>query len=170
MIDALDREILKILQSNARTSNAEIARQLGMAPSAILERIRKLEARGVIQGYEARIDPDALGLGTLAYVFVREEGPNNEGSMGELLTLMPEVQEVHHIAGEDCFLVKVRTADAKSLGRLLREGFSSVGPVRTRTTVVLETLSETSRLPIASAAPAADTAAAVLEMEEVSRA
>jgi len=154
MIDAQDREILNILQKNARTSNAEIARQLGMAPSAILERIRKLEARGVIQGYEARIDPEALGLGLLSYVFVREEGPNNEGQIGELLARMPEVQEVHHIAGDDCFLVKVRTADARSLGRLLREGFS-LGSARTRTTVVLETLLETSRLPLAPLSPTA---------------
>ncbi|HZF12760.1 MAG TPA: Lrp/AsnC family transcriptional regulator [Thermoanaerobaculia bacterium] len=148
MIDANDREILNILQKNARTSNAEIARQLGMAPSAILERIRKLEARGVIRGYEVRLDPEALGLGVLAYVSVRDESPNNEGRAGDLLAAIPEVQEVHHIAGEDCFLVKVRTADAKSLGRLLRGGFAAVGPVRTRTTVVLETVYETARLPI----------------------
>jgi Lrp/AsnC family leucine-responsive transcriptional regulator len=177
MIDAQDREILKILQQNARTSNAGIARQLGMAPSAILERIRKLEARGVIQGYEARIDPQALGLGLLAFVSVRDEGPNNEGRVGELLARMPEVQEVHHIAGEDCFLVKVRTADAKSLGRLLREGIAATGPVRTRTTVVLETLYETSRLPIdpgirsaGGLSPAPSLAEAAIEVEEVAHA
>ena len=73
MIDETDLQILKILQSNARTPNAEIARQVGMAPSAILERIRKLEQRGVIQGYEARIAPEALGLGMLAFVAVRTE-------------------------------------------------------------------------------------------------
>ncbi len=177
MIDTQDREILKILQQNARTSNAEIARQLRMAPSAILERIRKLEARGVIQGYEARIDPQALGLGLLAFVSVRDEGPNNEGRVGELLARMPEVQEVHHIAGEDCFLVKVRTADAKSLGRLLREGIAATGPVRTRTTVVLETLYETSRLPIdpppgstGGLSPSPDLAGAAIEVEEVAHA
>ncbi|HSF41563.1 MAG TPA: Lrp/AsnC family transcriptional regulator, partial [Thermoanaerobaculia bacterium] len=71
MIDDTDRQILTILQSNARISNAEIARQVGMAPSAILERIRRLEAKGVIQGYETRINPEALGLGLLAFVYVR---------------------------------------------------------------------------------------------------
>src|SRR5215475_522949 len=115
MINDIDTKILTILQEDARTPNSEIARQLGMAPSAILERIRKLEARGVIQGYEARIDPSALGLGMLAYVYVREDRPNSEQSCGECLARIPEVQEVHHIAGEDCFLVKVRTADARSL-------------------------------------------------------
>lgn len=175
MIDTQDREILKILQKNARTSNAEIARQLGMAPSAILERIRKLEARGVIQGYEAKIDPEALGLSLLAFVSVRDEGLNNEGGVGELLARIPGVQEVHHIAGEDCFLVKVRTADAKSLGRLLRQEIAATGPVRTRTTVVLETLYETARLPLeAASSPAEEVEAAdagdagLAELAEVS--
>lgn len=165
MIDAQDREILNILQKNARTSNAEIARQLGMAPSAILERIRKLEARGVIRGYEARIDPEALGLDLLAYVFVREEEPEDNVRTGDLLARIPGVQEVHHIAGEDCFLVKVRTASARSLGRLLREEISAAGSVRTRTTVVLETLYETARLPIEGPMRAA--AAAAAEVEEM---
>jgi Lrp/AsnC family leucine-responsive transcriptional regulator len=153
MIDANDIEILKILQQNARTSNAEIARRLGMAPSAILERIRKLESRGVIAGYEARIDPAALDLGLLAFVSVRSDAATGETDLGERLAELPEVQEVHHIAGEDCFLVKIRTADAKSLGRLLREGIGGLGSVRTRTTIVLETLYESARLPLPAAAP-----------------
>jgi Lrp/AsnC family leucine-responsive transcriptional regulator len=149
MIDATDREILKILQQNARTSNAEIARQIGMAPSAILERIRKLEGRGVIQGYEARIDPEALGLTLLAYIFVRTNDFGGELRTGELLAQIEEVQEVHHIAGEDCFLVKARVRDARTLGRLLRGRFAASGGVAsTRTTIVLETLHETTRLPI----------------------
>jgi Lrp/AsnC family leucine-responsive transcriptional regulator len=152
MIDANDLEILTILQQNARTSNAEIARRLGMAPSAILERIRKLETRGVISGYEARIDPAALDLGLLAFVSVRSDAATGESALGARLAELPEVQEVHHIAGEDCFLVKVRTANAKSLGRLLREGIGGTGSVRTRTTIVLETLHETARLPLPQAA------------------
>src|SRR5436305_513717 len=161
MIDANDIEILKILQQNARTSNAEIARRLGMAPSAILERIRKLEARGVIAGYQARIDPAALDLGLLAFVSVRSDAATGEIDLGGRLAELPEVQEVHHIAGEDCFLVKVRTADAKSLGRLLREGIGGLGSVRTRTTIVLETLYESARLPLpAAAAPVPEAAVA----------
>jgi Lrp/AsnC family transcriptional regulator, leucine-responsive regulatory protein len=155
MIDSTDREILNILQKNARISNAEIARQVGMAPSAILERIRKLETRGVITGYEARIDPAALGLDLLAYVFVRSSDMGGEIRTGEHLAQIEEVQEVHHIAGEDCFLVKVRVRDARSLGRLLRERFAATpGGIRvisTRTTIVLETLHETTRLPIDAA-------------------
>lgn len=151
MIDEIDRQILNILQQNARTSNAEIARQIDMAPSAVLERIRRLEAKGVILGYEARINPDALGLGVLAFVFVRSRDFDGEAKTVELLSQIPEVQEAHHIAGEDCFLLKVRMPDAKSLGRLLRERIGSTGDVQsTRTTIVLETVRESARLPLES--------------------
>jgi Lrp/AsnC family transcriptional regulator, leucine-responsive regulatory protein len=145
MIDAKDREILTILQGNARISNAEIARQVGMAPSAILERIRRMEASGVIQGYETRVSPEALGYHLLAFVFVATNDFSGELRIAERLGDIPEVQEVHHIAGEDCFLVKVRARDAKSLGRLLRE---QLGQLRTRTTVVLETICQNDRLPL----------------------
>lgn len=155
MIDAIDIKILKILQENARTPNAHIAQEIGMAPSAVLERIRKLEARGVIQGYEARIDPQALGLSLLAFVFVRVDDRVGEETTGARIAEIPEVQEVHHIAGEDCYLVKVRATDTRSLGRLLRERFGAAGTVKaTRTTVVLETVSETARLPLPEQEPA----------------
>ena len=71
MIDGQDAVIVMILQKNARTSNAEIARQVGMAPSAVFERIRKLEERGVLKGFHAEVDPHAVGLPLLAFVFVR---------------------------------------------------------------------------------------------------
>jgi len=149
MIDDIDRQILNILQQNARTSNAEIARQVEMAPSAVLERIRRLEARGVIQGYEVRINPEALGQNLLAYVFVRSNDFDSDLKTAEMLADIPEVLEAHHIAGEDCYLLKVRTRDAKALGRLLRERIGSNGSVQsTRTTIVLETLREGSRLPL----------------------
>ena len=150
MIDAKDREILTILQGNARISNAEIARQVGMAPSAILERIRRMEANGVIQGYETRVSPEALGYHLLAFVFVATNDFAGELKTAERLSAIPEVQEVHHIAGEDCFLVKIRARDAKSLGRLLRE---QLGQMRTRTTVVLETIHENDRLPLDGPSP-----------------
>jgi Lrp/AsnC family leucine-responsive transcriptional regulator len=138
-----------ILQQNARTSNAEIARQIEMAPSAVLERIRRLESRGVIQGYETLINPEALGLGVLAFVFVRSTDFDGEAKTAELLSQIPEVQEAHHIAGEDCFLLKVRAKDSKTLGRLLRERIGSTGTVQsTRTTIVLETLRESARIPL----------------------
>ena len=149
MIDETDRQILAIVRTNARISNVDIARSVGMAPSAILERLRKLESKGIIQGYEARIAPKSLGLGLLAFVFVRADDRIGEPRSGELLGQIPEVLEVHHIAGEDCFLVKVRTADTEALGRLLREKFGAIPTIRsTRTTIVMNTIKETAQLPL----------------------
>lgn len=156
MFDAIDGQILAILQQNGRTTNADIARQLDMAPSAILERIRKLESRGVIQGYEARLSPKAVGLGLLAYVFIRSDERAGAENTGHLLTEVPEVLEVHHVAGEDCYLTKVRARDPEDLARILRERFGGIPQVRsTRTTVVLNSLKESSQLPVG----ASDTAA-----------
>ena len=120
-----------------------------MAPSAILERLRKLEARGVIAGYEARLSPKALGLSLLAFVFVKaDDRPGSEGS-GKALSAIPEVLEVHHIAGEDCYLAKVRAQDPLSLIHLMREKFSKIPNIlSTKTTIVLETLKEDNQLPI----------------------
>lgn len=143
MIDDVDRQILTILQDNARTSNAEIARQVRMAPSAILERLRKLEERGVIEGYVARVNPEALGLTLTAFVFVRADERAGAVATAERLAEIDEVQEVHHVAGEDCFLVKVRTAGTRALGELLREKFGAIDTIRsTRSTIVMETIKE----------------------------
>jgi Lrp/AsnC family leucine-responsive transcriptional regulator len=150
-IDDIDRVILGMLQENARTTNVDISRQVEMAPSAVLERIRKLEDRGFIQGYSTRLNASGLGYGLLAFVFVRSESGVWHGDFAEKLSAIPEVQEIHHVAGEDCFLVKVRTRDTASLGALIRDAIGSLPSVRsTRTTIVLETVKETTDLPIRS--------------------
>lgn len=144
MIDDIDDRILTILQDNARISNAEIARQVGMAPSAILERIRKLEERGVIEGYAARINPEAYGFRLTAYVFVRADERAGAVTTAQQLAEIPEVQEVHHVAGEDCFLVKVRAGGTRALGELLRDKFGAIDTIRsTRSTIVLDTIKDT---------------------------
>jgi Lrp/AsnC family leucine-responsive transcriptional regulator len=151
-ISDTDLAILDILQNNARETQADIARSVGLAPSAILERIRKLEARGVIRGYLAQIDPRALDLGMLAFVSVRSERGPGDDSVARSLADCPEVLEVHHVAGEDCYLVKVRARDAEHLGSLLRTRFGRIpGVTSTRTTIVLETTKETPRLHITRA-------------------
>ena len=148
MIDEMDRRILSLLQQDARLPNAEIARRVGMAPSATLERMRKLEERGVIQGYECRVDPRKLGLGLTAFIFVRALD-KGEHDAGERLKQHPNVLEVHHITGDDCYLVKVRVSDAEDLGRMLKTDFNALPSVQsTRTTIVLGTLKESSRIPI----------------------
>jgi Lrp/AsnC family leucine-responsive transcriptional regulator len=151
-VDPLDLRILEILQANARETQAEIARDVGLAPSAVLERVRKLEARGVIRGYSALVDPRALALPILAFVAVRSDEVGADDHVAQSLAQSPEVLEVHHVAGDDCYLIKVRARDAEHLGVLLRTRFGRIAGVRsTRTTIVLETVKETSRLPIARA-------------------
>jgi Lrp/AsnC family leucine-responsive transcriptional regulator len=153
-LDETDRQIVGFLQRDARMANAEIARRLGMAPSAIFDRIRKLEERHIIDGYEARVNPKAVGLGLTAFIFVRGEDSVGDTKTGTLLSMIPEAQEVHHVAGEDCYLVKVRVADTDSLGKLLRERIGAIKSVRsTRTTIALGTLKESYRLPIGDIAP-----------------
>jgi Lrp/AsnC family leucine-responsive transcriptional regulator len=144
MIDETDRKILEILEENARTPNAEIARQVGMVPSAILERIRKLEERGVIEGYGLRVNPEAYGLSLTAFVFVQADERGGAVTTAERLAEIPEVQEIHHVAGEDCFLVKVRTTGTRALGALLRDRLGTIETIRsTRSTIVLETIKDT---------------------------
>ena len=160
MLDARDLQILSILQADARSSNAEIGRALGIAPSAVLERVRKLERRGVITGYTARVSPAALGQNLLAFVFVQVEEPPGADRIGDTIGAIPEVQEVHHVAGEDCYLVKVRCASPEALGLLLRERFGAHKEVtRTRSTIVLGTLKESSALVVPEAEEADDGAA-----------
>ena len=149
MIDSTDLQILNLLQENARVSNAEIARRMGMAPSGTFERLRRLEERGVIRGYAPRLDAKSVGLGLLAFVFVRAEEMPGETVTGDALAQVPEVLEVHHVAGEDCYLVKTRVEDTDALGRLLRERFGAIPSVRsTRTTIVLDTVKEECCLPL----------------------
>lgn len=151
MFDDTDIQIMLILQENAKTTNAEIARRIDMAPSGVLERIRKLEERGIIQGYYAQFNAKALGHGLLAFVFVKTDEIQGELSTAARLAQLPEVQEVHHVAGEDCYVAKVRTADTEALGRLLREKFGAIPSIKsTRTTIVLESVKESMTLPIAA--------------------
>jgi len=149
MLDVIDRRILTLLQDQGRISNAEIARQVEMAPSAVLERVRRLEERGIVRGYAARLDARSLDRPLLAFVLVRSDERTGDMGTGQALAEIPEVLEVHHVAGQDCYLVKVRVRDSEALGRLLRERFGAIPHVRsTQSTIVLETIKEGWTLPI----------------------
>lgn len=148
-MDKIDFSILNIVQDDARISNAEISRKLKMAPSAVLERIRKLEGKGVIAGYETRLNPKLLNHGLAAFIFVRESEDRENRNTAMQLAKLPEVLEVHHVAGEDCLLVKVRTRDTDHLEKLLRKDIGSIKSiVSTRTTIVLSTTKESIRIPL----------------------
>jgi len=146
MIDDIDYQILNILQEKARIPNAEVSRQVGMAPSAVLERIRKLEERGIIEGYEVRLNPSAFAQGLAAFLLI-EADPAGNDQLGERLSQIAGVQEVHQVAGPDGYLVKLRAADPGELGRILREEIQRIPGVRaTRTQIVLNTVKETRRI------------------------
>jgi Lrp/AsnC family leucine-responsive transcriptional regulator len=149
ILDKTDLHILRLMQENARISNADLARELGMAPSGVLERVKKLEQKGVILQSTIRINPDALQQKMLAFIFMKAaDGPGCNDTAKELAKI-PEVQEVHHIAGDDCYLVKVRTYDSSTLMHLMRNSFSKIPHLlSTRTTIVLETVKEQQQLVI----------------------
>ncbi len=146
-MDKTDYKILSLLQKNARISNTEIARQIGMVPSGVLERIKKLEQNGHIQEYTVRLQPESLNLGLLAFVFVRADEATGNTDTAEKLAEFHEVMEVHHVAGEDCYLLKIRLKDNKSLAVFMREKIGTIPTIAsTRTVIVLETIKETSRI------------------------
>jgi Lrp/AsnC family leucine-responsive transcriptional regulator len=148
-LDETDLRILASLQPDSSLSNNELAKKIGMAPSAMLERVKKLEQKGVIAGYPTRISAEALDLKLLAFIFIRtSEGPGNI-AVAKQLAKIPEVLELHHIAGEDCYLAKIRSSDPQALIHIMREKFSRIpNIISTKTTIVLETLKEDNLLPI----------------------
>jgi Lrp/AsnC family leucine-responsive transcriptional regulator len=146
-MDKVDYKILSLLQENGKITNADIARQIGMVPSGALERIRKLEENGYIKEYTARLEPEKLNLGLLAFIFVRTTEPPGSIKVSEQLAKLPEILEVHHVAGEDCYLLKVRLKNNMSLAIFMREKLGTMKEVTSsRTVIVLETIKESSKI------------------------
>jgi len=100
-LDQVDLRIMKMMQDNARINNADMARELGMAPSAVLERVKKLEQKEVILKYSARINPLAVDQKMLSFIFIKVNEIIGDATTGKLLAAIPEVLEVHDIAGDD---------------------------------------------------------------------
>ena len=149
LLDDVDLKILELMQANARISNADLARELEMAPSAVLERVKKLEQKKVILQYNASINPLAVNQKLLAFIFIKVKDTGSDTKIAASIAKIPEVQEIHHVAGEDCFLVKVRTEDSASLMELMRKSLKSIPDVlSTKTTIVLETVKEQQQLVI----------------------
>jgi Lrp/AsnC family leucine-responsive transcriptional regulator len=149
VLDNIDLRILQLMQENARIPNVDMAKQLEMAPSAVLERVKKLEQKGVIKGYTTVINPAAVGQKFLAFVFIRMSNAFTSDETRAALAAIEEVQEVHSIAGEDCWLVKIRTTDSAELMSLMRNKFAKIPTIQsTKTTIVLETIKEEQRLTI----------------------
>jgi len=148
-LDHTDLAILRLMQDNARISNVDLAKALDLVPSAVLERVKKLEKKNVITGYNAKVNPVAVDLKLLAFISMKSSQSFSCNDTANELAKIPDVQEVHVIAGDDCFLVKVRTTDSASLMALLRDEFSKVPNILSvKTTIVLETVKEQQQLVI----------------------
>ena len=146
MLEQKDRIILKILQDNARTSNAEIARHMGMTASAIYERVKKLEKAGIVKAYEARLEPAVLGLNLLAIVLISLYDLTKMRDTGKVLAGFDKIQEIHYIAGKGSIMAKVRTSGTEDLEKLL-DNMNLIDNVKnTESTIVLKTEKETSSL------------------------
>jgi len=135
-LDRTDRQIIELLQKDARQSNRQLADAVGLAPSSCLERVKRLRSRGVVQGFRAEINPTALGLQLQARVSVKLERHSREvfDQVRELLVDLPEVLALYHVGGEVDFLVHVAVRDAEHLRQLAWDHFTSrreVGHIET---------------------------------------
>jgi Lrp/AsnC family leucine-responsive transcriptional regulator len=133
--DAVDRQILQLLQTDGRIKFSELGRRVRLSPAAVTERVRRLEAAGAITGYGAHVAPARLGYGIQAFVRVDPHGGYNLKHPRTLeLIERPEITEVHHVVGEDCWILKVAVTDTVHLEEVL-EAISALG--RTTTSIVL---------------------------------
>jgi Lrp/AsnC family transcriptional regulator, leucine-responsive regulatory protein len=137
-VDARDAAILAALQEDARATFAEVGRRVGMAPSSVHERVRKLEQSGVIKAYRAEVDPRSLGLFVTALVSVTPLDPRQPDDLPDRVREFPEVEDCHSVAGEENYILKVRTRTTSDLEDLLRR-LREKAEVQTRTTIVLST-------------------------------
>lgn len=128
---------------------AELAAQLGLSAPAAADRVRKLEERGVIQGYFTQVNAQSLGYDLTAFIAVVLEHPRDRAGFLAQVQAMPEIQECHHIAGDGDYLLKVRCQGTPGLERLITHQLKEIsGVAQTRTTIVLSTVKETMSVPI----------------------
>jgi Lrp/AsnC family leucine-responsive transcriptional regulator len=128
-LDNTDWRLLEALQRDGRASYAELARTVAMSPSAVTERVRRLEETGVIAGYAAIVEPERLGLSILALVRLRYPTGNYK-PFHDLLDTTPEIIEAHHVTGEDCFVLKVLSRSMRHLEEVTGR-ISGLGAVTT---------------------------------------
>lgn len=148
-MDKIDLQILEILQKKARIPNVEVARTVGMAPSAVLERIKKLEASGVIQGYEVRLNPDMFHCAMVAFIDIEVSDPACIPEIGHTLAAVEQIQEVHYLAGQDCLMAKLRVKDNRELEYLLLNRINNIHAVSsTRTHIALSSYKESAKIAI----------------------
>jgi Lrp/AsnC family leucine-responsive transcriptional regulator len=139
--DAIDAGIVRAVSSNARATLADLSAAVGLSVSAVQTRLRRLEARGVITGYRALVDADAVGKPLAAFVEITPLDPAQPDNAPELLEHLSEIEACHSIAGDASYILLVRVASPRHLESLIRD-IRAAASVNTRTTVVLQTFYE----------------------------
>lgn len=148
--DPTDRQLVELLQRNGHLSYAELAKAVGLAVSSVNDRVRKLQERGVITGFHARVEPEALGLDLLAFVFIGWSDPAVQKEFLAAIEREPAVQEAHHVTGQWNYLLKVRVRNTRMLEAFLGNVVKAVpGVQRTESLIVLSSAKETMELPVA---------------------
>jgi Lrp/AsnC family leucine-responsive transcriptional regulator len=148
-LDRIDRSLLAKLQQDGRTTVSQLAREVNLTITPTLERVRRLEASGYIEGYFARLNPGKLGLGLLAYVEVSLDRttPDAFERFKQVMLAHDEVMECHMVAGGFDYLLKVRVTDMESYRRFLGDRIASVrGVQQTHTYFVMEEVKSTHRI------------------------
>lgn len=148
-LDEIDSKVIQSLMRQGRMTWSELATSLDLSAPATADRVRRLEERQVIQGYTARINPEAVGCELTAFIAVSLERPQHRAAFLQKIQELPEIQECHHVTGEDDYWLKVRCRNTKDLERLISDELKELaGILKTRTTIALSTVKETSALPI----------------------
>ena len=138
-LDQLDLQLVEALQRNARSTFAELGTIVGLKAPAVHERVKRLETRGYLRGYAAQVDNRRLGYELMAFVGVITAPEKTYDEFTAQIATLPEVLEMHSVAGDETFLLKVATRSTAHLDDLLSRVKRIPGIARTRTTIVLST-------------------------------
>ena len=150
-IDKTDKKILEILQRNAKITNAKLSKEIGLSPAPTLERVRKLEAKGIISGYNAKLDMSKIGLGVSTFVMVTLKGHNKKNIVSFLDKIkdVNNVIECHHITGSADFILKVVSENIESYQELMLETVSEIEVTDSlQSMVILSTFKDSKVMPI----------------------
>jgi Lrp/AsnC family transcriptional regulator, leucine-responsive regulatory protein len=147
VLDDTDRILVRTLVADGRATLAQLAAVAGLSVSAVQARVRRLESRGVVTGYAARLNPETLGNMLSAFVAITPLDPSQPDDAPARLQGIPEIESCHSVAGEESYVLLVRVASARALEELLQR-IRTAANVRTRSTIILQTFySERSYVP-----------------------
>jgi Lrp/AsnC family leucine-responsive transcriptional regulator len=150
-LDAIDRKILELLQTNSNITNSQLAQEIGLSPAPTLERVKKLETAGVIKSYHAVIDTASVGLGVSTFVMASLKGHNKENisKFMNAIAQIKEIVECHHVTGQADFILKIVCTDIPSYQNLMLEKVTNIEVVdNLQSMVILSTFKDSKTVPI----------------------